>query len=56
MSKKQQKYLEYFYEISKIYRKSGEEKEIANYIIEFAKKHDLKYYADDLYNVIIWKA
>ena len=55
MSKKQQKYLEYFYEISKIYRKSGEEKEIANYIIEFDKKHDLKYYADDLYNVIIWK-
>lgn len=55
MSTAQRKYLEYFYEISKIYRKSGEEKEIASYIIEFAKKHNLKYYTDDLYNVIIWK-
>ncbi len=49
------KYLDYFYEISKIHRKSGKESEIADYIIHFAKEHNLPYYTDEFYNVIIWK-
>lgn len=49
------KYLEYFYKISKILRRSGEEKDIANFIIEFAKEHNYEYYTDDFYNVIVWK-
>lgn len=31
-------FLKYFYEISKIPRKSGNEEKIAKYLIEFAKK------------------
>lgn len=45
----------YFKEISNIPRKSGEEKQIANYIINFAKERKLKYYTDKFNNVIIWK-
>lgn len=46
---------QYFKEISNIPRKSGEEKKIAEYLINFAIARNLKYYIDDLYNVIIWK-
>lgn len=45
----------YFKEISDIPRKSGAEKNMSNYLIGFAKSRALKYYVDDLYNVIIWK-
>ena len=48
-------FLKYFYEISKIPRKSGNEEKIAKYLIEFAKKRNLKYYTDSKYNVVIWK-
>lgn len=51
----EKKYLDYFYKISKIYRKSGSEKDIAKFIINFAKERNLKYYTDNYYNVIIWK-
>lgn len=45
----------YFEEISNIPRKSGEEKKIAKYLIDFASARNLKYYIDDFYNVVIWK-
>lgn len=48
-------YLDYFFEISKIPRKSGEEKKIADYLVRFAKERDLKYYRDEIDNVVIWK-
>lgn len=48
-------YLDYFFEISKIPRKSGEEKKIADYLVKFAKERELKYYRDEIDNVIIWK-
>mgnify|MGYP000856440075 CR=1 FL=1 len=48
-------FLNYFYEISKIPRKSGNEEKIAKYLIEFAKERNLKYYTDSKYNVVIWK-
>lgn len=48
-------FLKYFYEISKIPRKSGNEEKIAKYLIEFAKKRNLKYYTDSKFNVVIWK-
>ena len=48
-------FLRYFYEISKIPRKSGNEEKIAKYLIEFAKERNLKYYTDSKFNVVIWK-
>ena len=48
-------FLKYFYEISKIPRKSGNEEKMAKYLIEFAKERNLKYYTDSKFNVIIWK-
>lgn len=48
-------FLKYFYEISKIPRKSGNEEKIAKYLIEFAKERNLKYYIDSKFNVVIWK-
>ena len=48
-------FLKYFYEISKIPRKSGNEEKIAKYLIEFAKERNLKYYTDSKFNLVIWK-
>ena len=48
-------FLNYFYEISKIPRNSGNEEKIAKYLIEFAKERNLKYYTDNKFNVVIWK-
>ena len=48
-------FLKYFYEISKIPRKSGNEEKIAKYLIEFAKERNLEYYTDSKFNVVIWK-
>ena len=47
------KTLYYFREISKIPRESGNEKEIANYVVNFAKLHHLDYIIDEYNNVII---
>lgn len=49
------KTIEFFYEISKIPRESGNEKNIANYLCEFAKKRNLYYKKDQYNNVIIKK-
>ena len=35
-------FLKYFYEISKIPRKSGNEENITKYLIEFGKKKNIK--------------
>ena len=48
-------FLRYFYEISKIPRKPGNEEKIAKYLIKFAKERNLKYYTDSKFNVVIWK-
>lgn len=43
----------YFEEISKIPRGSYHEKAISDYLVEFAKKRNLKVYQDDLFNVVM---
>ena len=46
----------YFEEISRIPRESGNEKAISDYIVAFAKSHELKYFRDEMWNVVVWKA
>lgn len=45
----------YFEDISRIPRGSGNEKAIAKFICDFAKKHGLRYYTDDHFNVAVYK-
>lgn len=45
----------YFQEISKIPRCSGNEREISNYLVNFAREQNLEYIQDELMNVIIKK-
>lgn len=45
----------YFLEISKIPRGSGNEKEVSDYLVDFAKKHNLFVYQDELNNILIRK-
>ena len=47
--------LNFFEEILEIPRPSGQESEIAAYLVEFAKKYQLDYEIDNYYNVIIRK-
>lgn len=51
-----QRVFHYFEELSKIPRGSGNMDEISTYCIDFAKKHNLSYYTDDMQNVVIFKA
>lgn len=46
----------YFNEISKIPHGSGDMEKIADYCVDFAKKHSLRYYLDDAKNVIVYKS
>jgi dipeptidase D len=46
---------QYFEEISQIPRESGNEGEISNYLVSFAKQHKLEYTQDSANNVIIVK-
>ncbi len=48
-------FFEYFDDICKIPRGSGNEKEIADYLVKFAINNGLDYYADEHYNVLIEK-
>ncbi len=43
----------YFEEISKIPHGSYHEKEISDYLVNFAKEHDILCYQDELYNVVM---
>jgi dipeptidase D len=45
----------YFEEICKIPHGSGNTKEISDYLVNFAKEHELKYIQDEMNNVIIYK-
>jgi dipeptidase D len=50
-----EKFYKFFKDISDIPRSPGNENKIAEYLVNFAMKRNLKYYIDDIYNVIIWK-
>ena len=45
----------YFEDICKIPHGSKNEEKLANYIVDFAIKHNLKYFKDEMHNVIIYK-
>lgn len=47
--------MKYFEEICAIPHGSGNTKEISDYLMDFAAKHDLDAVQDDMNNVIIWK-
>ncbi len=50
-----EKVFRYFEEISAIPRQSGRCEAISDHIVAFAKEHDLKFYQDELKNVVIYK-
>lgn len=45
----------YFEEICRIPHGSGNTKEISDYLVNFAKEHNLKYIQDEMNNVVIYK-
>lgn len=45
----------YFEEICKIPHGSGNTRQISDYLVQFAKDHDLKYIRDEMNNVVIYK-
>lgn len=45
----------YFEEICKIPHGSGNTRQISDYLVQFAKDHDLKYSQDEMNNVVIYK-
>ena len=45
----------YFEEICKIPHGSGNTRQISDYLVQFAKNHDLKYIQDETNNVVIYK-
>lgn len=47
--------LDYFEEISKIPRETGKEKQISDFIVNFAKERNLEVIQDEVFNVIIKK-
>lgn len=53
--RKPEKVFQFFEEIAGIPHGSGNIKEISNYLVDFAKKRNLKYRQDEKLNVIIWK-
>lgn len=50
-----QRVFHYFEEMSAIHRGSGDMEAISQYCLDFAKKHNLRYYTDELRNVVIFK-
>lgn len=55
MDKITNRFLELFYKISKIPRKSGKEKRFADFLEMFAKENNLECYRDKNNNVLIKK-
>jgi dipeptidase D len=52
---KPERVLYYFEEISKIPRCSGKEKQVSDYLVNWAKSKNLKVYQDQYHNVVIYK-
>ena len=52
---KNQKFFDYFGELTSIPRESGNEKAVSDYLVDFAKKNDLDVVQEDCFNVIIKK-
>lgn len=52
---KPRKTFKYFEELTQIPRGSGNEKEVSDYLVRFAKEHNLEYIQEDCMNVIIKK-
>lgn len=50
-----EKFFTYFEDISRIPRSSYEEKAVSDYVVAFAKEHNLEVYQDEVWNVIINK-
>ena len=50
------KVFEFFRNISDIPRGSGNEKQISDYLVNFAKERKLEYYQDEMFNIIIKKS
>lgn len=48
-------YIEFFEELSKIPRGSGNTKAVSDYLVEFAKERNLEHYQDEYNNVVIIK-
>ncbi len=55
MNNLKEKIKENLIQLSRIPRSSGDEKEISDFLAEYARKRDLDVYQDDLYNLIIRK-
>ena len=49
------KVFHWFHQINQIPRCSGEEKEVSDFLVGFAKERNLEVYQDEIYNVIIKK-
>lgn len=49
------KVIDYFKQINEIPRPSGKEEKMVEFLVNFAKKHDLKHEKDDFNNLIIFK-
>lgn len=49
------KVFHWFYELNQIPRCSGEEKQVSDFFVNFAKERNLEVYQDEIYNVIIKK-
>lgn len=52
---KYERLIEIFKELSKVPRNSKKEDKIADYVVDFAKKHKLEVYKDELNNVLVRK-
>ena len=50
-----EKVLQFFHDISQIPRESGHEKELSDYIVQFAKDRNLEVSQDEAWNVVIKK-
>lgn len=50
------KVFHWFYELNQVPRCSGEEKEVSDFLVEFAKKRNLQVFQDEIHNVIIKKS
>ena len=49
------KVFHWFHELNQHPRCSGEEKQVSDFLVNFAKERDLEVYQDEIYNVIIKK-